>query len=942
MFDYNDPIIHKKRTGKSDDPFVLKNETLTLNSDGKVDLTELPDPLSRVRVAGEAKDWFEIQNGSPNENQYKVDYTNKLVTFHISNAGKQLNFEYYGRGLTFVPDSIIYTERDESGGIKETLKDLTNSTKLARDTANQTNTDIQNAEALRETAESIREQQEDDRQTNTTAAIGRLDSVTNETRYKDVYSPTAVYKKNNIVYNNGSAYMAKQDTLGNAPTDDPANPYWALISRKGADGNGTVHVHKDTFTATEGQTIFTLSHTYDQFQNRTSVTVGGVPQRTPENYEEASSNTIILNNGVPAGTIVEVKYYSEALPLQTDLQTTVDNHTTEINKFNNQSIYIEDFVATEGQSVFTLQTTYDQLQDKIEVYVEGLLQDSGDNYFESANNQITLSEGVPAGTEVKVRYFGKRLPVVSDVEATLNTHSATLSNHTSELSNHSSELNNVNAQLSERAYQLLANQFNTVGDAITELNVGTKKILFIPDGTYSISSSLTVNGENIDVRLAPNAKIVSTLTNISAFIFTGKNCSLSGGTIEYPASFDGTNRKWQDNEAVVLVKGDGFEAKNVTLKNVYKVGFGIREASDCIISENIIQGNFPAANWTGTQTAHFGIAIDPLVATGGENIIITENIVKGCVQGVFVGSYGELAGYGINISNNVFEGCHNHGIYSNGGIGTVINANSFNRCSLPIAILGKFATITNNNIYTYSTGNNLDLVGISVREASHCDISHNIIKGDAPSGSTIIDLSGLSGDPAPIDTIDNNVVSNNIIEVTGGSVNAIRIGVTNLTVNCFNNQVKNNIIKAVGRLNQGLINISVTSTSTGKDNHITGNTITVLNNCHAIYLYRQKNAIVSGNTIKFEYSATVAETITLLNCFTVEDSLYTQNIIKCESGFGTNISLRGIREDSTSNRNLATGNLVNFESTSLTSKLEIFLNTTSKTVSNMINGVYVA
>lgn len=487
-----------------------------------------------------------------------------------------------------------------------------------------------------------------------------------------------------------------------------------------------------------------------------------------------------------------------------------------------------------------------------------------------------------------------------------------------------------------------AREYNSLSDALTQVNVGIKKILFIPDGTYNISSALTVSGDNIDIQLAPNAKIVSAVSNINAFIFTGKNCSLSGGTIEYPAVFDGTNRKWEDYEAAVLVKGSGFKGKNFTLKNVYKIGIGIRGASDCIINEITLEGNFPASSWTGVETAHFGIAVDPSVAGGGENIIISNNIIKGCVQGVFIGNYASGVGYGINISNNVFKGCHNHGIYSNGGIGTVINANSFNRCSLPIAILGKYSTVTNNNIYTHSTGNNLDLVGISVREATHCNVSHNIIKGDAPNGAAIIDLSGLSGDAPPIDTIDNNIVSHNIIETTGGSVNAIRIGVSSLTVNCINNQVKNNIIKAIGRLNQGLISIYVTSTATGKNNQITGNDITVLNNCHAIYLYRQKSANVSNNTIKFEYSASAAETITLLYSFTVEDSLITQNIVRCESGFGANVTLRGILEDSTSARNLTTGNSVKFESTSLAGKTEIFVQTASKAVSNMVNGVYVA
>jgi hypothetical protein len=537
MFNHYDPVINRKRKGTGDDPFIDISESLTVNSKGVVHLSELPDYISKVDVVGETIIWYEITEGSPDVNEYLVNYRAKTVTFNLTHVNKQLQFNYKGKGLTYIPTSSIYT-KEENGEVIETLKDLTSTTQKVRDetslikgqfeaaeterVGNETtrigaentrkNSELtrienenlrisnedsrvsdENTRDLNETSrvnsenvrtsnedarvsaenirlqsetnrvnsenerinsedtrafnESVREQQEDERQTNTGIAVSRVDAVVDETRYVENFNINNTYKKNNIVNLNGNSYIAKQETVGNIPTDEVTDQYWALLSRKGADGTGTVHVHRDTFVATEGQTIFTLSHNYDQFQNRTEVVVGGVPQRTPENYEESSSNTIILNNGVASGTIVEVRYFSEAVPMQSDIQTTVDSHTAEINKFNDQSIYTENFIATEGQSVFTLQTQYDQLQDKVEVYVDGVPQDSGDNFTESANNQITLSEGVPVGTEVKVRYFGRRLPIVTDVEATLNTHSG-------ELNNHTSELQNVNTQLAENTKEL--------------------------------------------------------------------------------------------------------------------------------------------------------------------------------------------------------------------------------------------------------------------------------------------------------------------------------------------------------------------------------------------------------------------------------------------------------------------------------------------------------
>lgn len=48
-FDFNDPIITRRRKGTSDDAFISKNETLTIHSTSyTVVLTEIPDKFQRV------------------------------------------------------------------------------------------------------------------------------------------------------------------------------------------------------------------------------------------------------------------------------------------------------------------------------------------------------------------------------------------------------------------------------------------------------------------------------------------------------------------------------------------------------------------------------------------------------------------------------------------------------------------------------------------------------------------------------------------------------------------------------------------------------------------------------------------------------------------------------------------------------------------------------
>ncbi|USK56580.1 hypothetical protein LIS82_08955 [Cytobacillus solani] len=60
-------------------------------------------------------------------------------------------------------------------------------------------------------------------------------AVVDSTGYREEYNNLTEYKRNNVVSYRGSSYMAKQNTLGNLPTD---NTFWGLIAEKGEQGTG--------------------------------------------------------------------------------------------------------------------------------------------------------------------------------------------------------------------------------------------------------------------------------------------------------------------------------------------------------------------------------------------------------------------------------------------------------------------------------------------------------------------------------------------------------------------------------------------------------------------------------------------------------------------------------------------------------------------------------
>ena len=89
-----------------------------------------------------------------------------------------------------------------------------------------------------------------------------FDAKVNELVDKGEYVPTTQYRKFNMVSLDGNMYMAKSDTLGNAPTN---TFYWFLVARKGGKGDPGIGL---TFRGTyDGNT---------NYNTKDAVTLNGV------------------------------------------------------------------------------------------------------------------------------------------------------------------------------------------------------------------------------------------------------------------------------------------------------------------------------------------------------------------------------------------------------------------------------------------------------------------------------------------------------------------------------------------------------------------------------------------------------------------------------------------------------------------------------------------
>lgn len=146
-------------------------------------------------------------------------------------------------------------------------------------------------------------------------ATNDVNTLITNTRYNETWTSSTTYQKNNIVSFNGSSYISLIDNNNNNTPPDPLVTYddgkWALVSRKGTDGIGQLIVKNEFFTATEGQTLFTLLNgTYEIGFGRLQVVIGGVPQYSPTNFSETSNNSFTISGSLPEGTKVTATYFN--------------------------------------------------------------------------------------------------------------------------------------------------------------------------------------------------------------------------------------------------------------------------------------------------------------------------------------------------------------------------------------------------------------------------------------------------------------------------------------------------------------------------------------------------------------------------------------------------------------------------------------------------------
>lgn len=429
--------------------------------------------------------------------------------------------------------------------------------------------------------------------------------------------------------------------------------------------------------------------------------------------------------------------------------------------------------------------------------------------------------------------------------------------------------------------------------------------VYFPPGTYRCDSTISVPFDHTTLLFDSGARVTYSSPTQDLFSFSGDNCTLSGAVIDAPAVFDGTNS--QPTYGVVEITGEFFTAEGCIINNVPRLGFFFNNTNNGTITGCKIDGGTSDTFFTGFNTVHFGIFIDPFSSGGQGNFIISDNYITRCVQGGGSGNFGALSQeQSMTVTGNVFELCWNHGWYA-GGIanGITVSSNAFNACQVPIALTGSNHAVVGNTLVVATSGSGLftdnEVTGISLRDPVNCVVANNSIRGESTPGGTVISLDDLPLTPGA-NKVARNIVSGNVIEITNSDVAgvmAIRLVADSSTVS--DNIISSNVIRAPGRLYSGVIHVQGSASLVSDGNTICDNTISITglrgDATYGIFAGYLSDTRIDNNYIRVEFDATAPiKTLFAILVSECVRACVSSNAVVCSSSYGANTQVWCVSE----------------------------------------------
>jgi len=354
---FNTPYEIELNTVNDEPVSIIINSENHVIYDSQIHLAQIPDEFYRVVITEMTE--INIKDDISSATEFKVDYKHGAIYFDQSLEGASVTIgSYYGKGFKLVyADRIIggmlydgsyvtLQEMIDEQFVGVSLEFLWDGTELGikrEDEADYTYVDLKGIQG--ETGNGITSII----RTSGTGAEGTIDTYTitytdtttstfqiyngedgadfqyiwdgtqlgiktdEETTYtytdlqgdgliwRGVYNSSTTYYMNDLVKNNSIIYICLGETTGNN-TDNLT--YWNEFILVGAN-----IIKEEEFTATDGQTVFTLtSGSYAPNENKINVYLWGTKQ-PDSSFVQTSSTSITFDNGLAVGDKLLIEWF---------------------------------------------------------------------------------------------------------------------------------------------------------------------------------------------------------------------------------------------------------------------------------------------------------------------------------------------------------------------------------------------------------------------------------------------------------------------------------------------------------------------------------------------------------------------------------------------------------------------------------------------------------
>lgn len=490
----------------------------------------------------------------------------------------------------------------------------------------------------------------------------------------------------------------------------------------------------------------------------------------------------------------------------TDLFVVVQDNVTKKAYASDIQTYVgfeEVQVATAGQTVFNLTTmTYAAGANNLMVFVDGVNQYEGSSYVETDNNTVTFTQGLHQGALVKFSTVQTQTSQVASAGAVSFTAAGAGALPRS-------------VQSKERDI-VSVKDFGAQGDGVTDdtafiqAAINASDEVWFPEGTYKVTSSLTVN-KAMTIRVDGVIETTGYQYQVNPptiFLVTADNVIIEGsGTLRGPGIFTHaviTNVQYIPS-LIKVNSADNVTIQNLTLVDVPQAGVIYLDSDYLTIKNCTFIGGDTVANCKDTPNvaginyyAIFCYNSDYSVISG--NRIMDDALGNTFAEGMFMWqtNYSE-------ITNNFVKNVVDHDLYMYHPAGTTVGQNNYNVISNNVsystltAVTEKIGSslkvhgvgniISNNNILNSSGG-------VTLEQGSYSTISNNVIKGFTLHGIVVSDLVSTNADGLNYITISDNLMEAAAASSAYGIY--FRGDATYTTANCVGNKIVGNTILRCG------------------------------------------------------------------------------------------------------------------------------------------------